>query len=94
MEEFLRAEELINANKPKLPSDLLLQFYSFSRQALKGDNTTPEPSFYQIVEKAKWKAWMGLKGMSMEEAKEKFFALFKQTFPFFLFFYFSDVLRM
>ena len=81
MEEFLRAEEIIMADKPNLSNTILLQFYSLSRQALKGDNLTPEPSFYYVIEKAKWKAWKALAGMSQEEAKTQFFALVRATFP-------------
>ena len=41
-----------------------LQLYSLYKQVLFGDNTTPAPGYFDFENKAKWKAWMALKGKS------------------------------
>lgn len=49
-----------------------LRFYALYKQATVGDNETPEPSFYQLEAKQKWKAWSEVKGMQKEKAEEEY----------------------
>ncbi|KAG1781709.1 acyl-CoA-binding protein [Suillus placidus] len=50
-----------------------LEFYKFYKQATVGDaDPAKEPSRLQFVERAKWVAWNGIKGMSKKEAEENY----------------------
>ena len=40
----------------------LLQIYALYKQASAGDNAEKKPSFSDMVGRAKWDAWNGLKG--------------------------------
>lgn len=53
-----------------LKNEQLLNLYSLYKQANEGDNTTAQPSFYQLEAKAKWNAWNTQKGKSKEQAKQ------------------------
>lgn len=56
-------------NGPFQPSnDMMLKFYSYYKQATVGPCSTPRPSFWDVVGKAKWDAWNSLGEMSKEEA--------------------------
>ena len=41
-------------------------------QARFGDNTTPEPSWWHLIDHIKWSAWNKKRGMSQEVAMEQF----------------------
>ncbi|KAG2743550.1 acyl-CoA-binding protein [Suillus brevipes Sb2] len=48
-------------------------FYKFYKQATVGDaDPAKEPSMFQFVERAKWNAWNGIKGMSKKDAEENY----------------------
>lgn len=49
-----------------------LDIYAWAAQGAYGNNKTPEPSVWEIVQHMKWTAWMGVKGMSKEEAKRRY----------------------
>jgi len=50
-------------------NDSLLQLYSLYKQATDGDaNTDPPANPFDFVAKAKYEAWMALKGMPMDAA--------------------------
>lgn len=50
----------------------LLQLYALYKQATEGDNTSPKPSLTDLVARAKWDAWSKLKGVSREEAMQRY----------------------
>lgn len=53
----------------------LLTLYGLWCQAMEGDNpvsSANRPSVMQVTEFAKWKAWNDLKGMSRQEAQQKY----------------------
>ena len=62
---------------PEKPSnDILLQLYSFYKQATDGDVSGEAPSNpFDFVAKAKYEAWATLKGKSTEEAREAYIKL-------------------
>mmetsp|Transcript_12934 Transcript_12934/g.16788 ORF Transcript_12934/g.16788 Transcript_12934/m.16788 type:complete len:420 (+) Transcript_12934:107-1366(+) len=47
-----------------------LKFYALFKQVKSGDNDTAEPSRFNVVAHAKWKAWKSYAGKSKEEAME------------------------
>ncbi|CAG9759502.1 unnamed protein product [Ceutorhynchus assimilis] len=57
-----------------------LEIYGLLKQATVGDNPKTKPSAFNIVEKAKWKAWDKYKGLSKEEAMEKFVESVKKAY--------------
>ena len=50
----------------------LLQIYALYKQATIGDNTDRKPGFGDMVGRAKWDAWAGIKGTSSEEAMQQY----------------------
>lgn len=53
----------------------LLKLYALYKQASAGDNTEPKPGFSDMVARAKWDAWNGLKGKSNDEAMQQYIEL-------------------
>ena len=68
------AKEVLNAKKDP-GNDLKLRLYAHYKQATEGDNTAKKPSFSDIVARAKWDAWTAQKGLSADEAKQKYIDL-------------------
>jgi len=50
----------------------LLKIYGLYKQATLGDNAEKKPSFSDFVARAKWDAWTANKGLSADEAKQKY----------------------
>jgi diazepam-binding inhibitor (GABA receptor modulator, acyl-CoA-binding protein) len=53
----------------------LLKLYALYKQATAGDNAEKKPGFGDMVGRAKWDAWNGLKGTSKEDAMQQYVAL-------------------
>jgi diazepam-binding inhibitor (GABA receptor modulating acyl-CoA-binding protein) len=53
----------------------LLKLYALYKQASAGDNTEPKPGFSDMVARAKWDAWNGLKGTSGDTAMQQYIEL-------------------
>jgi acyl-CoA-binding protein len=49
-----------------------LKLYALFKQATVGDNTEKKPGFGDMVGRAKWDAWNGVKGMSSEDAMQAY----------------------
>jgi len=76
----LNAEfEAAVANSKKLSerpdNNTLLKIYGLYKQATAGDNGEKKPGFGDMVGRAKWDAWNGLKGTPSDEAKKQYVAL-------------------
>ncbi len=67
-------------NLPDRPSnDTLLQLYSLYKQGTTGDvNTEPPSNAFDFVGKAKYEAWVALKGKSSTEAMTEYIELVKK----------------
>ena len=50
----------------------LLKIYGLYKQATAGDNTEKKPGFSDMVGRAKWDAWNGLKGTSADDAMQQY----------------------
>lgn len=50
----------------------LLKLYALYKQATVGDNTEKKPGFSDMVGRAKWDAWTGLKGTSSDSAMQTY----------------------
>ncbi|MCF8208220.1 MAG: acyl-CoA-binding protein [Rhodoferax sp.] len=53
----------------------LLKIYALYKQATAGDNTEKKPGFVDMVGRAKWDAWNGLKGVSADDAMKQYVSL-------------------
>jgi diazepam-binding inhibitor (GABA receptor modulator, acyl-CoA-binding protein) len=53
----------------------LLKIYSLYKQGSTGDNTEKKPGFSDMVGRAKWDAWNGLKGTSTDDAMQQYVEL-------------------
>ena len=53
----------------------LLKIYGLYKQATIGDVTEKKPGFGDMVGRAKWDAWNGLKGTSSDDAKRQYVEL-------------------
>ena len=54
-------------------NDSLLQLYSLYKQAIEGDvNTDPPSNPFDFVAKAKYEAWVALKGKTREQARQEY----------------------
>jgi acyl-CoA-binding protein len=55
----------------------LLKIYGLYKQATVGDNTEKKPGFGDMVGRAKWDAWNGMKGTSNDDAMQQYVDLIK-----------------
>ena len=53
----------------------LLKIYALYKQASAGDVDGKRPGFTDMVGRAKWDAWNGLKGKSADEAMQEYVSL-------------------
>ena len=53
----------------------LLKIYGLYKQGTAGDNTEKKPGFGDMVGRAKWDAWNGLKGISQDDAQQQYIDL-------------------
>ena len=53
----------------------LLKIYALYKQGTAGDNTEKKPGFTDMVGRAKWDAWNGLKGTSSNDAMQQYIDL-------------------
>ncbi|KAG1143135.1 hypothetical protein G6F37_002955 [Rhizopus arrhizus] len=73
-QQFTTAAEEVQNLSSKPSNDELLELYGLFKQATVGDNETSKPTF-DIKGRYKWDAWTKLKGMSQEEAEQKYIEL-------------------
>ncbi|GJQ71226.1 hypothetical protein Trydic_g10969 [Trypoxylus dichotomus] len=71
-EKFDKAAADVKKLKSLPSNDDLLILYAFFKQGTVGDINTDRPGLLDMKGKAKWDAWAGKKGMSKEEAQQKY----------------------
>lgn len=71
---FKKAFEKISSTDKKFPPDIMLKLYAYYKQATAGDNFTFSADF-DTRSGFKFNAWMQLKGMSEDQAKEEYINL-------------------
>lgn len=59
-------------------NDTLLQMYALYKQASSGDAHGVKPGFFDFVGTAKQHAWEGLRGLSRDEAKQRYIDLIRR----------------
>ncbi len=53
-------------------NNTLLKLYALYKQGSLGDNGEKKPSFGDMVGRAKWDAWNGVKGLSRDDAMQQY----------------------
>ncbi|MFK8012873.1 MAG: acyl-CoA-binding protein [Marinicellaceae bacterium] len=71
-QQFEQALKDVKTLNEKPSDDSLLELYSFYKQATDGDVTGERPGFFDFAGGAKFDAREALKGMSNEEAMQKY----------------------
>ncbi|MEQ5835770.1 acyl-CoA-binding protein [Marinobacter halodurans] len=56
----------------KPSNELKLEFYALYKQATEGDVSGKKPGMLDVVGRAKYNAWEEVKGMSSEQAMQKY----------------------
>jgi diazepam-binding inhibitor (GABA receptor modulating acyl-CoA-binding protein) len=73
---FEQATEESKSLSDRPSNDSLLQLYSLYKQATEGDvNVDPPANPFDFVSKAKYEAWVGLKGKTKETAMQDYIDL-------------------
>lgn len=71
-DQFAQAQ-IDSKNLPERPDNMtLLKIYGLYKQASGGDATGERPGFTDMVGRAKFDAWAGLKGTSQDEAMQQY----------------------
>jgi diazepam-binding inhibitor (GABA receptor modulating acyl-CoA-binding protein) len=82
MSELARAFEQAAADSRLLPerpdNATLLKIYALFKQGSEGDATGKRPGFGDMIGRAKFDAWAGLKGTPKEEAMRQYVALIRE----------------
>ena len=76
--QFEDAKEKIKHLSSKPSNDKLLQLYAYYKQATQEDITGDRPEGFDFKAIAKYDAWASLKGLTKEEAMQKYIDLVDQ----------------
>ncbi|EPZ31114.1 acyl-CoA-binding protein [Rozella allomycis CSF55] len=76
--EFIAAADAAKSLKTTPSNDDLIKLYSLFKQAIEGDNTTPQPGMLDLKGKAKWNGWNSQKGKSKETAQKEYIQFVKE----------------
>lgn len=71
-EQFEKASKDVHTLKERPGNDVLLNLYSLHKQASVGDVHGDEPGMFDFIAKAKYNAWATQKGLSRDEAMQKY----------------------
>jgi len=74
MSTFEQAQKDVNTLSEAPGNDDKLFLYAHFKQATKGDATGARPGMFEMVARAKYDAWAGLKGLSSADAEAKYVA--------------------
>jgi acyl-CoA-binding protein len=79
-EKFSEAAEKVHTLTQRPTNDVLLKLYGLYKQATEGDVAEKRPGGFDFEGIAKHDSWANLKGMSTDEAKEKYIELVNSLF--------------
>jgi len=74
-ENFQQAQLDVKTLTKRPTDEQLLNLYALFKQATDGDNTTSKPGMFDIKGQFKWKTWNEKKGMTKDEAMQKYIDL-------------------
>jgi diazepam-binding inhibitor (GABA receptor modulating acyl-CoA-binding protein) len=70
--EFEHAAQEVQSLQRRPDNHTLLQLYALYKQAKQGDVSGKRPGFSDMAGRAKYDAWAGVKGLSTEDAMQKY----------------------
>jgi acyl-CoA-binding protein len=76
--EFEQAASDVKQLAKRPDNDTLLKLYALYKQGSQGDVCGPKPGFFDFVGTAKYEAWAQLRGMSGDEARQKYIELVRK----------------
>lgn len=71
-EKFEAAKKKVLELPEKPSNEKMLELYALNKQATIGDINADKPAMFDFVAAAKYNAWDAKKGMSREEAQQKY----------------------
>lgn len=71
-EKFEAAKKRVMELPEKPGNDKMLELYALNKQATIGDVNAEKPAMFDFVAAAKYNAWSAIKGMSKEDAQQKY----------------------
>jgi diazepam-binding inhibitor (GABA receptor modulator, acyl-CoA-binding protein) len=77
-EDFQKASQDVQSLKKKPSDGELLELYSLFKQAKDGDANGSRPGIFDIVGRKKFDSWAAKKGMSKDDAMQKYIAFVQQ----------------
>jgi acyl-CoA-binding protein len=75
IENFQKAVDVSKTLTVKPDNDILLKLYSLYKQATEGDVNIEPPGMFEFVAKAKFDAWLKLKGTKASDAMQQYINL-------------------
>lgn len=79
-EQFSEAEKRIHTLTQRPSNDILLNLYSYHKQAMVGDVHGEKPGMFDFINAAKYNAWASKKGLSQEQAMQHYVDLVNSLF--------------
>lgn len=77
-EQFEAASKNVHTLKERPSNDILLNLYSYHKQASVGDVHGDKPSMFDFINAAKYNAWASKKGLSKEDCMQRYVDLVNQ----------------
>jgi diazepam-binding inhibitor (GABA receptor modulating acyl-CoA-binding protein) len=79
-EKFETAKKRVMELPSKPSNEKMLELYSLNKQATIGDINTEKPKMFDFVAAAKYNAWNTKKGITKEEAMQRYIDLVETLF--------------
>lgn len=76
-EQFAQAQVDVNGLPSRPNNDTMLKLYALFKQATKGDVGGDKPGGFDFVRRAKYEAWEAVKGLSANDAMQRYIDLVK-----------------
>ena len=79
-EQFEEASRRVHTLSQRPSNDILLDLYSYHKQASVGDVHGEKPGMFDFINAAKYNAWASKKGLTREQAMQNYVDLVNSLF--------------
>ncbi|MBP9187798.1 MAG: acyl-CoA-binding protein [Bacteroidia bacterium] len=79
-EQFEEASKRVHTLSERPSNDILLNLYSYHKQASVGDVQGEKPGMFDFINAAKYNAWASKKGLTKDEAMQHYVDLVNSLF--------------
>ncbi len=79
-EQFEEASKRVHTLSERPANDILLNLYSYHKQASVGDVHGEKPGMFDFINAAKYNAWASKKGLTKDEAMQHYVDLVNSLF--------------